>query len=66
MIFSSVYEKYPDLSGYFRMLSVPEQYLISPDQALPNFVWAPPSRAEGGKSSKMRYRSGILQLQNIH
>ena len=36
----------------------PEWYLISPDQALPNCVWAPPSSAEGGKSCEMRYHPG--------
>ena len=36
----------------------PEWNLISPDQALPNCVWAPPSSAEGGKSCEMSYHPG--------
>ena len=36
----------------------PGWYLISPDQALPNCVWAPPSSAEGGKSCEMRCHPG--------
>ena len=42
---------------------MPGRYLIFPDQALPNCVWAPPSSAEGGKSSKMRYRPGKFNIR---
>ena len=44
-------------------------YLISEDQALPNFVWVPPSSAEGGKFSEMRChpdkKRGQLQALTI-
>ena len=40
----------------------PGWYLISPDLALPNCVWAPPSSAEGGKSCEMRCHPGSWHL----
>ena len=57
------YSDFPDRMGHWhcqvtRRTRQPEWYLISPDQALPNCVWVPPSSAEGGKSCEMRCHPG--------